>query len=219
MNKTRIEYGTHAWNPVQGCQHGSNICATASTCWARAMATRFGRDFKPSFHHELLQQPFGLRHPETSRILVCFTGDLGGAWVPLSWQQAVVNVIRQCHAPQFLLLSKNPNWYAQFNPWPDNAWVGMSITGAETPERQIAMFNALRQVDCAVRWLSYEPMLGAIHIPDWLDWVVMGAQSGRGAVVPTQDWLRGLHAITPWPYWEKNNLAKYLKRPLRQEMP
>lgn len=40
MNKTKIEYCTHTWNPVTGCYHDYNYC------YARRIAERFGGNDK-----------------------------------------------------------------------------------------------------------------------------------------------------------------------------
>lgn len=224
VNKTRIEFGTHAWNPVDGCLHDQSMCAVSKDCWARAMAKRFKRgDFKPAFHPELLEQPFTLRHPDVARILVCFTGDLGGLWVPKEWQGAVVNVIRICSRPKFLLLTKNPSWYAEFNPWPKNAWVGASAWDYASTQR--ALFH-LSHVRAKVKWLSLEPVLGRIGpgpIPfSEVSWIVVGPQTGPGAFKPPAEWfeeIAGAARRRGIPLWEKTVLTRILKRPLIQKLP
>lgn len=41
MNKTKIEWCSHTWNPVTGCFHGCPYC------YARGVANRFGLQFAP----------------------------------------------------------------------------------------------------------------------------------------------------------------------------
>ena len=41
MNKTKIEWCSHTWNPVTGCLHGCRYC------YARGVAHRFGLTFAP----------------------------------------------------------------------------------------------------------------------------------------------------------------------------
>lgn len=40
MNRSRIEYVDHTWNPITGCRHGCPYC------YARAMTARFGGDVR-----------------------------------------------------------------------------------------------------------------------------------------------------------------------------
>ncbi len=80
MNKSKIEYLTHAWNFYTGCNHWkTGVCAVGENCWAKGLADRFHRPFEPTLHPELLLDPLRLKKP--GRIGVCFTGDLFGDWV------------------------------------------------------------------------------------------------------------------------------------------
>lgn len=233
-----IEYVTATYNPFTGCKHTQAECPTADKCWARAMSKRFsqvcGGDFEPRFHPGRLNMPLHWRKPQ--RVATCFMGDLFGGWnnveLPHAYIIYILAIAVQCHEHQFLFLTKQPENLAQFNPWPKNAWVGISLTGVETPERQAKMLEALHRVEgVGVRWLSYEPVLGPLAqpIPKWLDWVVLGAQSGRGAKAfelswTGQVWRWATDSFSPpsgsrRPLWEKNNLARYLWRPLMQEIP
>lgn len=212
-----------------------------------------GGDFEPRFHPERLDAPLHWKKPR--RVAVCFTGDLWGDWELPGWadeillatrviirtmehlhisrnqwldclRETILDVVEACPQHQFLFLTKRPETLVRFNPWPLNAWVGTSITGAETPQRQAAMLEALQAVEGAgVRWLSYEPVLGPLEqpIPAWLDWVVVGKQSGRGM---TQFELRALQMVELWAgytgkaRWWKNSMSRYfLYTPLTQELP
>lgn len=48
MNKTKIEWCDFSWNPITGCLHGCPYC------YARRIAIRFGRSFKPALYLKLL---------------------------------------------------------------------------------------------------------------------------------------------------------------------
>ena len=53
----------------------------------------------------------------------------------------------------------------------------------------------LTQVPAAIRWVSYEPALGAIDIKKWslhIDWVIAGGESGYGARMMSLKWCRDL---------------------------
>ena len=235
-----IEYVTSQWNPYSGCLHGPAICATSETCWAKTLSARFeqtcGGNFQPRYHGGRVALPYSWRTPR--RVAVCFMGDLWGDWISAqdvpaigytnmdTVRSTVLEVAKRLPQHHFLFLTKNPFEYPKWNPWPLNAWVGMTLTGVETRERQAAMWEALGRVQGAgVRWLSYEPTLGPLAqpIPSWIDWVVVGRQTGK---LPGPFDFAYLVKPTMWtechghkPLWEKNNLASFLGRPLCQELP
>ena len=131
-----------------------------------------------------------------------------------------------CPQHRFYFLTKNPKRLAEFNPWPPNALVGCSITGAETPQRQEEMIHALGEVRGTQRGISYEPLLGEPIVPvrsERIDWIVIGAQSGKSARPPAIQWMRTIeHAAERGniPVWLKRNLLKvFPELKLRQERP
>lgn len=60
MTKSGIHYADYAWNPATGCLPGLPCW---ERCWARAMATRFKRSFRPTFHALSLGQPERTKRP------------------------------------------------------------------------------------------------------------------------------------------------------------
>lgn len=75
--------------------------------------------------------------------------------------------------------------------WPlPNVWLGVSIESRKYALR----IDALREATAAVRFLSCEPLLedlGALDLSG-IDWVIAGAESGRGARPMQEDWIRSL---------------------------
>lgn len=92
--------------------------------------------------------------------------------------------------------------------WPlPNVWLGVSVENQETADQRIPL---LLKTPAAVRWISVEPLLGAIsleHLPrptafhtspygwtNWLGqhlhWVVAGGESGSNARPMHPDWVR-----------------------------
>lgn len=235
-----IEYVNAAWNPYTGCLHGEAECPVYAECWARDMSHRFrqvcGGNFKPRYHPDRLELPRHWR--KRRRVAVCFMSELGGYWpkaedaehrygeepVNMSWvRRSILGIARACPQHTFLFLTKNPAYYAEFNPWPSNAWVGITLTGAEPPERQAAMWAALQSVQGAgVYWLSYEPAIAPLAqmIPDRVGWVVVGGWS-QGGSVSLQGITRAILRAEQLciPRWEKSNLSDVLEAPLHQEVP
>ncbi|OJH38265.1 DUF5131 family protein [Cystobacter ferrugineus] len=104
---------------------------------------------------------------------------------------------------RWLWLTKRPSRMAEFSrwlaalgqPWPENLWVGTSITDAKSLER----ISSLLKVGDArtTRFLSVEPQVEPISLAKWLpelDWVIQGGESGLGARPFDLDWARSLVA-------------------------
>lgn len=94
--------------------------------------------------------------------------------------------------------------------WPlPNVWLGVSTENQQWADIRIP---ALLDTPAAVRFISSEPLLGPVRLQDewllptddeftradlggrwkWLDWVIVGGESGHGARPMHPDWARGL---------------------------
>lgn len=86
--------------------------------------------------------------------------------------------------------------------WPlTNVCLGVSIGNQDTANERLI---SLRDTPAAVRFVSYEPATGAwdprrtyagrmnINALSWLDWVVMGGETGVGARPMHPDWVRSV---------------------------
>ncbi|MBP3087006.1 DUF5131 family protein [Mycolicibacterium fortuitum] len=94
--------------------------------------------------------------------------------------------------------------------WPlPNVWLGVSTENQQWADIRIP---ALLDTPAAVRFISAEPLLGPVRLRDewllptedeftradlggrwkWLDWVIVGGESGPGARPMHPDWARGL---------------------------
>jgi protein gp37 len=76
-------------------------------------------------------------------------------------------------------------------PWPyPNVWLGTSIES----DRYAFRADHLRATPAAVRFLSLEPLLGPLPSLDLsgIDWVIVGAESGRGARPMDLGWVRDI---------------------------
>jgi len=71
-----------------------------------------------------------------------------------------------------------------------NVWLGTSIES----DRYTFRANHLRATPAAVRFLSLEPLLGPLPSLDLtgIDWVIAGAESGRGARAMDLGWVRDI---------------------------
>jgi protein gp37 len=71
--------------------------------------------------------------------------------------------------------------------WPRHIWLGTSVESRELAWR----VDMLRRVPASVRFISAEPLLGPITLDlSGIHWVIVGAESGRGARPMDEQWVR-----------------------------
>jgi protein gp37 len=202
LNKSKIEWCDYTWNPVTGCLHACDFC------YARRIDKRFGDGkFEPTFHPERLQQPLKVKKP--SRIFVGSVSDLFGDWewkvseiyLPRNYVvEEILDVVKQCPQHTFIFLTKNPKGMQGFD-FPDNCWCGTSV---ENQEKADERRPELLKVNCKTLFVSYEPALGPINFDSYywdyydqgvkrtlnkINWLIIGAQTGPGAVKPNAEWI------------------------------
>ncbi len=181
MSKTKIEWATHSWNPVTGCDPVSEGC---KNCYAARMAQRHrGRNgypadepFRVTLRPDRLDKPLGWREPR--RPFVCSMGDLFHDDVPGRFINEVWMRMRNAPAHTFIVLTKRAerlfSWTkaaasAKAWPlgeiWPPNVWLGVT---AENQKRADERIPLLLQTPAAVRFVSYEPALGPVDFEPYL---------------------------------------------------
>ena len=118
-------------------------------------------------------------------------GDLFGEWVPDHWIQQVFEACNKAPQHTYIFLTKNPAGMLPYE-FPENAWAGVSATGEQDFHSRV---DTLMFVDAPVRFVSLEPLLhDALEYGDFaeLDWVIVGAQTGPGAVKPKPEWVQSI---------------------------
>jgi len=203
---SKIEWTDASINPVTGCSPISPGCAR---CYAKRMAHRLrGRygypedePFKPGvFHPDQLKLPEIWKKPR--RIFVCSMGDLFHDDVPKDLTPKVFRTAEYCDHHTFIFLTKRPenmaklmNDYAGLRfksgantPLPENWWAGATV------ESQCEDHRILTLKDIpAVRFISMEPLIGPFDfLPPmlrWLDWVIVGQETGPGARPAKAEWF------------------------------
>lgn len=124
MQKTKIEYLTHTWNPIT--MHCTPVSDGCDNCWHRSMAKRLAgnpvlMDYKrdayagktgPVLYLRELEAPTRLKKP--ARIGVQFMGDLFHESVPFEHQTRIVSTIAECRQHMFLILTKRPEAMSAF---------------------------------------------------------------------------------------------------------
>jgi protein gp37 len=190
MIRTKIDWADYTWNPVTGCNFGCKYCY-ANKIASRFKGTKaFPNGFEPTFHAERLSEPFGVKHP--SIIFVCSMGELFGDWIGTNWGNAIFDQIRTFNRigikHTYIFLTKQPQNLRNFSPFPDNCWVGISVTDNQlwnTAIRNLDTFEA------KLKFMSFEPLLSAAwnitdnnhtdlysnFIKHKVGWVIIGAQT------------------------------------------
>jgi protein gp37 len=200
-----IEYVTDTWNPVTGCTPASPGC---DNCYAERMskrlAGRFGYPaddpFRPTFHEDRLSQPGKWKKPR--RIFVCSMGDLFHVGICDYDRFKIFDAAKrygETHGHKFLFLTKRPlGALGSFDEWmlqhdidklPDCFWVGVTAENQHYFDERVPV---LRDIPAKIRFVSIEPMLGRIELGwhrSWLDWVIVGCESGPDRRIPNTDWL------------------------------
>lgn len=161
--------------------------------------------FEPTFHRYRLDEPAKVKRP--SIIGVVYMGDLFGQWVPDGW---IKDVFKACDAaPQhtYVFLTKNPQRYADFSQsssdYHSNMWFGATVTDNDSFIYYGAdLFRNTRmglpKEKRPNRFLSIEPLQGEIYkhhlraCIHYLDWVILGVQTGPGSVPPKPEWVQDI---------------------------
>lgn len=140
-------------------------------------------------HHDRLDQPLRWRRPR--RVFVNSMSDLFHEDVPDSFIDAVFAVMALAGQHTFQILTKRPERMRAYlqNEWVGfrqreqmqlmrptsvldvsyplpNVWLGVSVEDQETADERIPL---LLQTPAAVRFISAEPLLGAVDLERWLD--------------------------------------------------
>jgi protein gp37 len=117
--------------------------------------------------------------------------DLFHEAVPETFIREVFAVMQQASWHEFQVLTKRSSRLAELShtlSWPANIWMGVSIES----EAFISRARDLERVPAALRFVSFEPLLGPIREPllSGIDWVLVGGESGARARPMDLEWVR-----------------------------
>lgn len=221
---TKIEWTDATWNPIRGCSRVSEGCRN---CYAEKVAARFsgiGQAYEGLAvmkNHEarwtgqirLVREKLGepLRWNKPRRVFVNSMSDLFHEKVGADWLDDIFQIMARCPQHTFQILTKRPSRMRDYmDRWKpvestlSNVWLGTSVEDQPTADERIRI---LLQTPAAVRWISAEPLLGPITLPEeafvcpanephqicpCLDWVVVGGESGPGARPMDLEWARSI---------------------------
>ena len=192
-SNSHIEWTDATWNPVTGC---SKISPGCKHCYAERLAHRlqlmgqpnYANGFRLTLQPQMLELPLRWKSPK--RIFVNSMSDLFHQDVPADYVKRVFSVMERASWHQFQILTKRSERLrdlSAFLPWPANVWQGVSVENADYLDR----IDDLRACGAAVKFLSLEPLLGALPNLDLrgIDWVIVGGESGPGARPMEKRWV------------------------------
>ncbi|MBF0620920.1 MAG: phage Gp37/Gp68 family protein [Magnetococcales bacterium] len=193
MAKTKIEWTELTWNPVTGCTKYSSGC---DNCYAFAMARRLqGRygypvddPFRVTLRPNRLDQPLDWK--KSGLVFVCSMADLFHKDVPTEYILQVIDVMRRADHHIFQVLTKRAHRLGEIEQmieWPDNVWLGVTVESSKYQRR----IDYLRFTTASVKFLSIEPLLGAMHDLDLdgIDWVIVGGEVGTRSRPVKAEWV------------------------------
>lgn len=203
----RIETTDWSWSPVKGrcgfAQEG-NAC---DYCWEEIFYKRFGHGKKP-INQELRLDEKELKWcpREPSRIAVCYSTDLFHRFVNPEWIKRILEKVREHPENAYQFLTKCP-WNLSHYDFPDNAWVGTSLDGTRQTNFNLVHsdFNLVHlvqsRIGTRIKYVFFEPLIEFplhlllkrnLHYWESIDWIVIGADSRKGAEKPDPEWAERL---------------------------
>lgn len=202
MGKTTILWCDFTHNPWEGCSKVSPGCAN---CYALERDKRWhgGRHWGPGAPRRVTS-PANWRKPlkwnraaEKAGVRYrVFCGSLCDVFDPEAPEGArhwLWHLIQNTPNLDWLLLTKRPElieFPPQLSP---GIWLGTTIENQDEADRRI---DLLLQHPAAFHFLSCEPLLGPVAIPERLiegiDWCIVGGESGPKARPMRPAWARSL---------------------------
>lgn len=173
------------WNPWQGC---TKVSAGCKNCYMFRDKKRYGQD--PSIVVRSTAATFNLpmRIKERHAWFICSWSDFLHPAAD-EWRDEAISIIETNPHHLYLILTKRPEraglikWH--WGKWPENVWFGVTAENQEMADERIPL---LLQVPAPILFVSFEPMLGPVHLDlasaYHIDWVINGLESGEGARVP-----------------------------------
>lgn len=199
MQNSNIEWCDHTFNAWEGC---TKIGPGCDNCYAAVRNNRFheGQHWgagaarllrSDSYWNEPLKwqrnhAQFLATHGRRQRVFCSSLADVFDKESPKGQRERLWELIRITPDLDWLLLTKRVGNILKMLPaeWGSgypNVWLGITVVNQEEFDRD---FPKLLRLSATVRWLSMEPLLGAIELPSGIneiDWIVVGGESGAGS--------------------------------------
>jgi protein gp37 len=177
MNATGISWTKFTWNPWSGCKQISPGCAH---CYALTSAENkrgtkgFPNGFDLTYRWHKLNEP--LKKKQHAMIFVNSMSDLYLEEVSDEDIKRVFDVMNRASWHTFQILTKRSARLLEVSDkvtWTPNIWQGVSVEN----QRWTTRLDDLIRVPASLKFVSAEPLLGAVDLSRWLDridWVIVG---------------------------------------------
>jgi protein gp37 len=236
-DKTAIGWTEATWNPVTGCSRVSPGCehcyAEALSLrrgWSKKPWTKQNAAENVTLHPERLKQPLSWRGPR--RIFVNSMSDLFHDLISDDFIDDVFAVMALARQHQFQVLTKRPERMQAYMTstsngarrqshvqssvdrirrggyvpgWPlPNVWLGVSCEDQRRADERLPILLA---TPAAIRFASFEPLLGPIDFPlpcadsvFWggLHWGIIGGESGPDYRPMQIEWAQAIADTFAW---------------------
>lgn len=191
MGKTKIEWTDYALNPYKWyCTKVSQGC---KNCYMMALAERYpqhaaqGIEWRANIGDELRTIPSG------SMVFVNDMSDTFHERAPLEYIQRIFRMANNRPDLVFQILTKRIARAAELHhlvEWTPNIWMGTSVENADVVKR----IDYLRKIPAAVRFISFEPLIGDVGQVDLsgIHWAITGAESGSNRRPFDPAWARSI---------------------------
>lgn len=238
MAETQIEWTDATWNPVAGCKIESAGC---TNCYAMHMAKRLEAMGMEKYK--------GLTRKSGNRVIWngVLKEDRKSLGIPLSWKKPrkifvnsmsdlfhekvseafimeVWQIMRATPRHNYQILTKRPARMADIigRCVPDtlpNVWLGTSVEDGRVTRR----IDDLRLAPAAIRFLSFEPLIGPVGTVDLsnIHWAIVGGESGNQARPIREEWIDEIFEqcndqdvaffFKQWGTWGKDNKRRSKK--------
>jgi protein gp37 len=152
--------------------------------------------------------------PVRQRVFCASLSDVFDNKAPPSWRTDLWTLFESTPNLDKLVLTKRignvldmvPARWLEPGGWPEHVWIGATVVDQEEADRDIPKLLA---VPAAKRFLSIEPMLGAVDVfssmtgellhtsgndynPGSIDWIICGGESSADARPMHPDWARSV---------------------------
>ena len=209
---SRIEWTDVTWNPVAGCTIATAGC---TNCYAMRMAARLqamgvekyqGLTRKSGDRHvwtgKVVMDERALLIPEKWRtprtVFVNSMSDLFHPSVEDAFIGRVWDVMRATPQHTYQILTKRPERMkavlagSRF-PVLGNVWLGTSVEN----DAVLGRIDELRATPAAVRFISFEPLIGSVAGADLrdIDWAIVGGESGPGSRPMPEIWVEEIERL------------------------
>lgn len=205
---TKIEWAEETRNPIVGCSEISEAC---EKCYAKRLVPRLASQF--SQYQGLVEDgrwtgklalstsksgPLSSLPGKACRVFVGSMTDMFHEVIVdqhEDWLDKVGQDMSRAPQHTYMFLTKRPEKAREFiNSQPENSswrkiWLGVTVES----QKHIGRIRILAKIQVGLRFVSCEPLLGPISLAGpylkWLDWVIVGSQTGQASFIADEEWF------------------------------